>query len=156
MGLEPEERAKGIVLPDWWLQKVRELVEQRGCTLTDLGVDLAAAVGRDEAWDHSSVSRFLRNKNTTAPMAAAFAELFGIAPAFYMARTPDEADALRATARRYDAVGVNPEQARRLQVVDQIVEAEGESVRRRTDPVDSDNEGTSGRGRSRRAPRVRS
>lgn len=153
MSTEPEERAKGVVLPAWWLIKIRELVELRGGNLTQLGKDLATAIGRDEPWDHSSVSRFLRDKVTTAPMAAAFSCLFAFPPAFYVARTLDEAFALQATAKRYDAVAVNPEQARRLAVADQVVDSEEESVRRRNDPVESDNEGTSRRGRTRRAAR---
>lgn len=156
MTVEPEGRAKGVVLPPWWLKKVRELVDERGGSLTQLGADLAAACGRAEPWDHSAVSRFLRDKVTTAPMAEAFATLLVLPKPFFVARTLDEAFALQATAKRYDSAAVNPEQARRLAVADQIVDSEEESVRDRTPPVKSEDEGTRRSGRSGRSHRGRS
>ncbi len=156
MSVASSSRAKGVTPPAWWIEKVRDLVEKMDVSLGDLGRDLADAVGREEAWDHSSVSRFLTEKNMTAPMADAFALLLGIPRPFYEARTLDEAFALQSVAKRYDSAAVNPEQTRRLAVADQVVESEVELVRDRTRPVKSDNEGTGRRGRGGRSHRGRS
>lgn len=126
---ESDERAKGVDLPPWWLERVRELVDERketlGENLTQLGKLLSAAIGREEVWDHSSVSRFLRNKNTTVPMAEAFSELLGLPRPFFVPRTIEEALALTATAKRYDTAKVtSPEQSRRLGEVDALLDNE--------------------------------
>lgn len=158
-----DERAKGVDLPAWWLEKVRELVDERketlGENLTELGKSLAAAVGRQEVWDHSSVSRFLRNRNTTVPMAEAFSELLGIPRPFFVPRSLEEAVALTATAKRYEGKVTSSEQQRRLAAVDALLEHETRSAK--LDQSDDEND-TSGRhgetergGRARRPTRRR-
>lgn len=152
-----DERAKGVDLPSWWLERVRELVEEREENLSQLGVALAKVVGKPDAWDHSSVSRFLRNKNTTVPMAEAFAVLLGLPRPFFVPRSLDEAIALTATSRRYDDKQLTAEQQRRLAVVDQVVEVAEEHVRDQGHRVRShDDKGASGRRRTGRATRGRS
>lgn len=150
-----DERAKGVILPEWWLTKVRELVNERGTNLTEVGRVLAEVVQRNDAWDHSAVSRFLRNKVTTAPMAEAFAKLLGIPPAFYIPRNLDEALALQATAKRYDEPRLTDEQVRRLKAVDAVVAVETRAPMDQSSGVRSRDEGV-GRGRrTRRASRGR-
>lgn len=153
MSPPPEERAKGVALPDWWLQKVRELVDERGENLSEVGRALADVVQRNDAWDHSAVSRFLRNKVTTAPMAEAFAKLLGIPPAFYVPRNFDEALALQATAKRHDEPRLTPEQVRRLKVVDEAVESVGVRSADQGAGVRSRDEGVGRSGRARRPSR---
>ena len=71
-------RDKGAVLPRWFLEKVREIADERkqslGESLGDLAQRLTEAIGRTNAWGHSDVSRFLSEKVVTAPMAEAFAD----------------------------------------------------------------------------------
>ncbi len=155
MSPPPEERAKGVILPDWWLEKVRELVEERGTTLGEVAIALSEVVQRNDAWDHSAVSRFLRNKVTTAPMAEAFSKLLGIPPAFYVPRNFDEALALQAVSKRHDEPRLTAEQVRRLAVVDEVVESEGATSADRRGGVQSSDEGVVRRGRPRRAARGR-
>lgn len=145
MSPRKEERAKGVILPEWWLEKVRSLVEERGTKYGELGRQLAEVADRDEVWDHSAVSRFLRNIVTTAPMAEAFAVLLGVPPAFYMARTMDEAFSLQSTAKRYDSELLTTDQTRRLRVLDTVAASELASTDQ-TKRVPSRNEGA-GRGR---------
>jgi hypothetical protein len=135
MSPDGEERAKGVDLPSWWLEKVRELVDEReGESLTQLGIELAKTVGREQPWDHSSVSRFLRNQNTTVPMAIAFAELLGLPRPFFIPRSLDEALSLQQVVRKYDAREVGPAQAERLASMDNAArlaldEAKGHTAR---------------------------
>jgi hypothetical protein len=151
-----DERAKGVDLPSWWLEKVRSLVDERGENLTELGASLADAVGRSEAWDHSTVSRFLRNKNTTVPMAEAFATLLGLPRPFFVPRSMDEALSLQQVVKRYDGPKLSPEQVRRLTIADQVVEAAEEEVRDQTRGVISKDEGAHRGGRTGRTTRGRS
>jgi hypothetical protein len=160
MTIEADERAKGVDLPPWWLEKVREMVDERketiGESLGQLGEALADAVGREEAWDHSVISRFLRNKNTTVPLAEAFAVLLGIPRPFFVPRSFDEALSMQQVLRRYDGKGLTPDQQRRLHTVDQVAAAAAQDAADQTRGVPSKDEGTSRRGRTGRAARRRS
>jgi hypothetical protein len=151
MATPSDERDKSVDLPAWWLEKVRELVDERketlGESLGQLADALAVAVGHDGGWDHSKVSRFLRNKNTTAPMAEAFAILLGIPRPFFVPRSFDEALSLQQVVGRYDTrqQHLTAEQRRRLSVVDEIADlAKNEDQIR---PVVSDDHERASRGR---------
>ena len=157
----PDERAKGVDLPDWWLLKVGELVDERketlGESMSTLGKKLAEAVGREEPWDHSAVSRFLRGRNTTVPMAEAFSELLGVPRPFFVPRTLEEAIALTATAKRHDARTAaqvtSSEQSRRLAEVDAVLERETRAAR--LDRPDGEAEDRSLHGKSESGERAR-
>jgi adenylate kinase family enzyme len=149
-------RANGVDLPEWWLEKVRELVDERNESMVQLGKALADVVGRHEPWSHSIVSRFLRNRNTTIDMAEAFVALLGIPRPFFVARSMDEALSYEQVSRRYGAPRLNPEQQRRLATVDQVVEAAQEEADDQTRKVSSKDERAPRSGRSGRAARGRS
>lgn len=158
-------RAKGANVEDWWMIMVRKIVEGRkedlGETLSDLGVALAEAVGRDEAWNHGSVSRFLGERNITADMAAAFSKLFGIPQPFFSARSEEEALALQQVSRRYDDKPLNPDQKQRRGELDQALDAAEVEVRGQSSGVVSTDEARGGGrgsrgGRAGRADRGRS
>jgi hypothetical protein len=151
MSPEPATRDKSILLPEWWLVRVRELVDERGENMTQIGIALAAQIGRDEIWDHSAVSRFLNNKVTTQPMAEAFAQLLGLPRPFYLARTLDEAIALQAVALRYDPKPASS----RLSAVDQVAETLEAEARDQSRGVASVDERSGRRGRAGRAHRSR-
>lgn len=151
-----DERAKGVDLPSWWLEKVRELVDERGENLTQLGKSLAKAVGRPEPWDHSIVSRFLRNKNTTVPMAEAFAVLLGIPRPFFVPRSLDEALSLQQVARRYDEKLRSQEQVQRIDAVDRLAAAAEADARDQTHALRSGDAERAGSGWSGRATKGRS
>lgn len=156
MTTDADERAKGVDLPEWWLEKVRALVDERNESMVQLGKSLADAVGRDEAWSHSIVSRFLRNKNTTITMAEAFVALLGVPRPFFVPRSLDEALSYEQVSRRYGAPKLNPEQQRRLATVDQVVEAAREEAVDQTRGVRSKDERAHRSGRTGRATRGRS
>lgn len=151
MVLDGKTRAKGVDLPSWWMDKVRAIVDDRkkdlGESLVELGDRLASAVGRPQAWNHSSVSRFLSENNPTIDMAEAFAELLGIPKPFFTPRSFDEALSLQQVSRRYDAKQLNPDQERRLDKVDRALDAAEAEVRGQRQGVGSQDEGRVGRGR---------
>jgi hypothetical protein len=124
MSTPARKRANGVDLPEWWLQKVNALVDERDESMVELGKSLAVAAGRDRPWSHSIVSRFLENQNTTIDMAEAFSALLGIPQPFFVPRSLDEAIALTATAKRYEVKATTPEQSRRLAEIDALLESE--------------------------------
>ena len=87
------ERGDGVDLPGWWLDRVNEMRELRGDTITELGKLLAEVVGRANAFDHGTVSRFLNNKVTTRQLTDAFVKLYGIPSPHLAARADIPADA---------------------------------------------------------------
>lgn len=153
-------RAKGADLPSWFMDKVRAIADERkaamGESLGDLAVLLTAAVGREPAWDHSSVSRFLSEETLTTTMAIAFARVFGIPEPFYTPKSFDEALSMQQVARRYEGNAFTPDQKRRLALVDAHAAAAEDDAKGQTRGVTSKDEGTSRRGRPRRAARGRS
>lgn len=158
-----QPRAKGAVLPSWWMNKVREIVDQRkeddGESLVVLARLLSEAFGRPRPWDHGAVSRFLSEKNVTVDMAEAFTLLFGVPRPQYQPRTFDEALSMQQVARRYDAKmqQITAEQRRRLNTADQVLEAAEDEARDQRDRVDSrDGEGADRGRRTGRASRGRS
>jgi hypothetical protein len=153
-------RAKGAELPSWFMDKVRDIADERkasmGESLGELAALLTEAVAREPAWDHSSVSRFLSEETLTITMATAFSRVFGIPEPFYVPKSFDEALSMQQVSRRYEGKAITPEQQRRLALVDAHatqakVDAEGQTGR-----VTSRDEGTSRRGRPRRTSRGRS
>lgn len=147
-----KKRAKGVVLPDWFLEKIN--AEADGYGTVELGKALAIAVGRPTPWDHSAVSRFLRDEVTTAPMADAFAMLFDLPKPVYQASSFAEADELRRAAKKHASpAAVSQEQERRLAAVDQLRDVEEERDSDQTSPVDSQDERARGSRRSRRTAR---
>jgi hypothetical protein len=149
---DADERAKGVDLPSWWLEKVRAMVDERkeqfDESLVQLGAALADAVGREEAWDHSTVSRFLRNKNTTIPMAEAFSSLLGLPKPFFVPQSLDEALALQQVVNRHRK-RLTEVQERRLAFMDEA--ADTALLEGQTTPLKSGHEGTD---RSRRPGRT--
>ncbi len=151
----PLPRAKSVVLPGWWLEMVNREAADFG--VVKLGRALAVAIDRPEgAWDHSAVSRFLRDEITTAPMAEAFSVLFDLPKPFYVARSKEEATDLQRAAKKHESpTSLSKEQERRLAANDQLLEAEEEASADQTRQLESVDEGASRRGRSRRAARRR-
>lgn len=151
-------RGKGIVLPDWFLTRINRDALEYG--VAELGRALAIAVDRQEgAWDHSTVSRFLRNENTTAEMAEAFAVLFDLPKVYYVPDSYEAAVELQRAAKRHETPGaLSKEQARRLSALDQLRDTEVEASNDQTPRVgSSDEEGTGrrrgvGRTARRRSP----
>jgi hypothetical protein len=160
-------RAKGANLPGWWLDKVREIAEDRKDTMSESLGELARllsdAVGRQPPWEHSSVSRFLNENVTTVPMAEAFSILFGIPRPFYEPRSYAEALSMQQVAGKYahtDGKITTPEQSRRLAEVDELLAKETQKARLDRDghAADDDRQHGSrpeGGGRSRRVARRR-
>jgi hypothetical protein len=137
---EPRTRDKGIIVPSWFLLRIIKLVDEDERSLVEIAAALTAVADRDSAWDHGAVSKFLNNKVTTDAMADAFASLYGVPRPFYEARTEEEAISLQATAKRYDAVAVTPDQKHRLAVADQLRDTEQEAAGDQTHSVDSQDE----------------
>jgi hypothetical protein len=160
MAIDADERDKSVDLPSWWLEKVRGIVDDRKAlnreSLGELARNLSEAVGRADPWDHSKVSRFLRNKNTTVPMAEAFSKLFVIPRPFFVAQSEDEAVAHEQVSRRYEGKQLNPDQKRRLVTVDQIADAAHDEAKGQTRGISSKDEGATRGRRTGRAARGRS
>jgi hypothetical protein len=149
------ERGDAVDLPSWWLDRVNEMKEHRGDTITELGKMLAAVVGRATAFDHGTVSRFLNNRVTTRQLTDAFVRLYGIPSPFFEARSLDEAMAMQGLARKYDAPVANSNKDRRLAAADQRAEHERKTAQDQTDGVTSPDEGAGQHRRPGRATRRR-
>lgn len=161
MATDDKARAKGADIESWWMDEVRQIVEDRKAdqdeSLVELGKALAGAVGRPEAWSHSSVSRFLGEKNLTTDLAEAFAVLFEIPLPIYVARSRAEALAMQQVARRYDDKKVTPDQKRRIGHFDQASDAAENETRGQSGRVGSHDEVRAARGgRGRGVDRGRS
>jgi hypothetical protein len=151
------ERGDAVDLPSWWLDRVNEIKELRGDTITELGKLLAEAAGRATSFDHGTVSRFLNNKVTTRQLTEAFAKLYGIPSPFFEARSLDEAMAMQGLSRKYDVQAANTNRDGRLRAADQRAEYESKTARDQTEGVTSPNEGAGqhrrpGRPARRRTP----
>jgi hypothetical protein len=142
------------------MDKVRAIADDRketmGESLGDLAALLTEAVGREPAWDHSSVSRFLSEETLTVLMATAFARVFGIPEPFFTPKSFDEALSMQQVARRFEGKALTPDQQRRLALVDSHAAQAMEEAKDQTRGVGSKDEGTIRRGRPRRTARGRS
>lgn len=157
-------RGKATVLPPWWREKLQgcwgRLYERERWSMQRLADELTELAdrrldGEPHPWDRKTVERFLDNKNPTEELVEAFCLLFpdDLIPPTYVARSPDEANALAAIARGFDAVPSNPEiDNRKAALVDvrEAIEQRAEDQTRALDSVDESRKevrGTSGRRR---------
>lgn len=157
MAAKPDKKPRGTptILPAWWLDEIR--VHTQGRTLEQLAADLSALSPREEAWDRSTVGKFLKGKWPTIELMLAFSKLFSIPPPVVVARSLGEAHHLAKEARKYDVIdgASNPEKAARVTVLDKALDQLEESVRDQTERLDSINEGSTGRRRPRGVVRGR-
>lgn len=68
-------------------------------TRIELGEQLAESVGREEPWNHGSVSRFLSGERVTDGMVAAFVALFNMPPPVYYPADFKEAALLQSFSK---------------------------------------------------------
>ena len=158
-------RGDGVDLPGWFLQGVNARFDDLGQSMGEVGKLLADAIGREEKFDHSTVSRFLSGKNTTIEMAQAFAVLYRMPMPVFIADTREDAERLEAFVSTHLRVptpaNANTKTAERVRTLRNIVdevspERIGESEPDRTGhtpTVISSHERKSGSGRARRSHR---
>lgn len=105
-------RGRATVLPPWWLEELNqywdELKRKSDWSMQQLAERLTDLVGRQLdgkswPWDRKTVERFLRGENPTEELVDAFCRLFpGLINPTYVARSREEAEALRAVSRKFE------------------------------------------------------
>jgi len=132
------DRGTPVVLPEWWLKSVRDAVSVYEGGMATLGRDLAQLDNRATAWSHSTLSRFLRGENCTIELADALSRFLQIPPAFYVARSLDEASQMLVISRKF---------ASRIRVLDKELEQLEQHAKDQTDSVEDADASEVNRGR---------
>jgi hypothetical protein len=86
------QRGRSVAIPPWWLEPLRSIVAAGTASHRELGIELAATVGRSQPWAQSSVSRFLAGTHTPDDLAEAFQRHFALPP--YAVQPRDLTEAL--------------------------------------------------------------
>ena len=147
-------RGTPVSLPPWWLQRANKAAE--GFSLSELADQLSRAAARTPAWDRTTISRFLKNENPTYELMLAFCAVFDelLQPVF-IAETYEEAHQLQVTTRRVRGSESTPEKEARRAVLVKAREQIEQSVSDQTTRLESMDEETSGRRRTRGVGRSR-
>lgn len=138
-----KNRGKSIALPPWWLAEVnarfKYLKRDGKATKVSLAADLSLCIGREPAWDHKAVERFMKGSVTTIEMMWAFLRIWPslIQPVF-IARTRRDAEWIIDKLRAGES---NPEWQNRYMELDEKLLEVAAPVLDQTGAVSSINEG---------------
>ena len=120
------DRARPVQVPRWWLEEAVRRVEAwkvageggqpRG--LIELGEVLAAHIGRDEKWSHTTLSLFLRAKSMSDELVNAVTLYFNLPRHLYYPKSLQEAIALHAAGNPLPSA--ERVQSKRLWVADGV------------------------------------
>lgn len=139
-------RGTPLPLPAWWLKEV--VIRTEGSSLAQLAKELSEIAHRSPHWRRETVGDFLRGEFPTWEMMLAFAALYDMPPAAFIAQSYAEADEMRSAARRHES----PEISDRRQQLDKARQAMSDRLQRQTGLTSSKNGNGEGN-RSRRRPR---
>lgn len=149
------ERTGKPTLPKWWTDLVFPMLEKKENRYEDIAERASEHAGRTSYWDSSSISKFKTGKVQTRELANGISYALGVPFPYFEARTPEEAEAFMAARKLYDAAQPSSERYVKLLTTDELAERERRSALDQSDPVPSNNERSTQRGRPRRSPRGR-
>lgn len=140
---DPSKPSKGraVVLPTWWFREATRETEKKSDQ--EIADEILAAAGR--TWDRTVIGNFRRNNGPTIELAEAFCVTYNLPRFEWTARSPEEADAFRRTALKYDPHPAGDPSAR--SAYDSSAEQLEKQIESQTSLVESSNEVGIGRGR---------
>lgn len=147
------ERTGKPQLPKWWTDVVFPLLEKSGVDYGELAEKASIFAGRTSHWKRDAISKFKSGAARTRELANGISMALGVPQPYFEARSQDESKAISALMVAVGGVQTTPDQDAKIALLNQAADKERAAVSDQTREVSSRDEGTSRRGRARRATR---